>query len=244
MVEKLKILVLFVMLFCGNKIFAQGHYSQSDSLVELTAEQADSLFFRFAHHYTNNFNFRIKTDSLSLTSHESDIIDTSYVYRDDIVVVAEVSLADSSEVWLKLYRDQLTMGWITEDELLENAVPDDMISEIIDFFSAHVLWLILLLVFLLVLGTVFFKINRFYSVLFVGLLGAIAVTFFVVVNEAPEYWAEFYFHPTLNPFILPGIMELLLILFWLFVITFVALIFVFSDYLQLRQNRMEVSTKT
>lgn len=227
----MKRILTFLVLMCSLAVNAQKHYTPADSLLELTPREADSLFFRFSHHYTNNFNFVVVADSCALTAHESDLIDTCFVYKDDIVAVADISQTDSSQVWIKVFRDQSTMGWMTEDELLENAVPDDGISEAIYYFSHHIFLLVIVLVFLALIGVVFYKINRGYSILFLSVLLGFAGVLLVVVNCYPEYWLEYYFHPTLNPFILPGIMMALLTLFWLAVITFVALVFVLSDHL-------------
>src|SRR5699024_12127762 len=44
--------------------------------------------------------------------------------------------ADSVDsVWVKVARDQETMGWVHEKELLEKVVPVDSVSQFIHFFS-------------------------------------------------------------------------------------------------------------
>ena len=102
----------------------------ADTLLELTQKQADSLEFRLLHHYTLNFNFVVKADSLVLIPREDELNDTSRVRKHDRIAVADIRELDT--IWIKVARDQFTMGWIPEDELLKGVVPDDPISQVID----------------------------------------------------------------------------------------------------------------
>ena len=217
----------------------------SDTLLELTHQQADSLSFRFMHHYTINFNFLIVVDSMALVPHETDIIDTCYVYKDDVVVVADIRYSNQGDVWIKLFCDQMTMGWVKETELLKCAIPNDRISEALFWLSgSRGVWMSLLL--LLGIFGFFFMMKRkrkihvfqkqtprivtLYSVMLVMLVIVLATLYAGIQTFAPEYWQEYYFHPTLNPLMLPNIMALLVLSVWLVVIVFIALIFVIYDY--------------
>ena len=92
----------------------------------LTREQRDSLEFRATHHYGVNYNFQVLADSLPLRQMLS--ADSLWLYRGDVLVVADYAVMTSDTahaVWIKVARDQDTMGWIAEDRLLDNVVPID-----------------------------------------------------------------------------------------------------------------------
>ncbi len=206
-----------------------------DSLLLLTQAQADSLEFRLLHHYTNNFNFVVTADTLVLVPKGDEVSDTCSLLKGDIIAVASIVEADT--VWVKVARDQWTMGWISEDELLKGTVPDDMISQFIDALTgSRAVWMSLLVL----LGVVGFLLRRrlnhrlqifqpgemdsFYPILFVMLVGVMAALYASIQNFAPEYWQEYYYHPTLNPLLLPPIMAILLVVAWLVVVAYIAVI--------------------
>ena len=231
---------------------------ESDSLLLLTPEQADSLEFRLKHHYTNNFNFRVKADTLLLVPRDNELTDTCIVTYGDLIAVALIK-EQNDTVWVKLARDQITMGWVNEADLLRSTTPDDGISVIIDRLTGtRAIWMSALLA----LGLIAFM---FYTrkrstrsrrladrtsqsgsdtpeaaalafgepeaPLLLATTLAIAVIYTGIQTYAPEFWQEYYFHPTLNPLILPGIMAVLLSLVWLLVVVYVALIIaVYRDY--------------
>ena len=104
----------------------------------------DTAAFVRHHHYGPNFNFKVTADTLALmpcrpgTSRLDTWADTAVVRRGDKVVVADIALVPkdtTDSVWLKLARDQTTMGWTSERRLAEAAVPDDPISQFIHTFS-------------------------------------------------------------------------------------------------------------
>ena len=209
--------------------------ASADSLLELTQSQADSLEFRLLHHYTNNFNFLVRSDTLCLLPLDVTSIDTVRVNRGDVVAVADIRMGDT--VWVKVARDQLTMGWLTEDELLTQCVPDDLISQLIDWLSGSRLVWMSAVVLLGVVGFAFrrrlrhqLQIFRFdemdspFSVLLPILVSIMACLYSSIQMFAAEFWQEYYFHPTLNPLILPPVMATLVALVWLVAIVFLALI--------------------
>ena len=96
-------------------------------------------------HYTTNFNFVVTGDSIALQDQKpmhmdqtALVMDTDYVTRGDQLVVAQIAVIpeDSIDsVWVKVARDQETMGWVHESELLSKVAPDDPISSFINLFS-------------------------------------------------------------------------------------------------------------
>lgn len=223
---------------------SQTAEESSDTLMRLSPQQVDSLVFRLTHHYGPNFNFEVKEDSLVLVPHEGDLIqDTCVVRNGDLLVVAEVKrivAADSTQedtFLIKVAHNQLTMGWVEEKELLRNVVPDDPISHIIDFLTgSRAIWMSALLGFGL-LGFFFHRMRKqqmgivslsemdsFYPPLLVILVGCVAMLYASVQNFVPEFWQEFYYHPTMNPLLLPPVMAVLVTLVWLTLIVLVAVV--------------------
>lgn len=219
------------------------------TLMALSPQQVDSLVFRLTHHYSNNFNFIVKADSLTLTPRDGDLIqDTCRVYDGDLIAVAEIkSLPGDSidSIWVKVAHDQYTMGWIPEHELLQGTTPDGTISQLLDALSSsRAIWMsafVALGIFALFirkdksskerLYTIrkpellkFDEMASPYPVLFVMLVALMASLYASVQNFVPEFWQEYYYHPTLNPLLLPPLMASLVVLLWLVIITFVAVI--------------------
>lgn len=237
--------ILISFLFC-IQISAQISISETqknmsdnennDSLLLLTQKQADSLEFRLLHHYTENFNFRIKRDSVKLIPRDDELSDTCYLMSDDIIAVALIKdLGDT--VWVKVARDQQTMGWLQESELLQNSVPNDGVSRIIDWLTGtRAIWMSVLVLFGIIgfllrrrlkHRLMIFQFNEMdspYPYLMLTIVALIAIIYTGIQNFAPEFWQEYYFHPTLNPLILPGIMSVLISLVWILLIVIIALI--------------------
>lgn len=214
---------------------------QTDSVPQFTRMKADSLKFRLTHHYSENYNFRVKADSLKLIQIESGYPqDTCTIYNGDLIVVAKILLTpnDTTDtVWVKVGRDQFTMGWIKESELIPNVVPDDILSETLSLMTdSRAVWMFALIAF----GTTAFFVRRyrnrklqilkfnemdsFYPILFLILTALLSCTYASIQNFVPEYWQEFYYNPTLNPMQLPPIMSLLVTLVWAIVIVFIAVV--------------------
>ncbi|MBR6867025.1 MAG: zinc ribbon domain-containing protein [Prevotella sp.] len=213
---------------------------------DLTEQQLDSISFYTTHHYTENYNFLVRADSMPIIQQVpaeaiSDMpLDTLMVYRDEHLVVADITTvpADSIDsVWVKVARDQLTFGWIHERDLLTAVSPDDPISEFIDFFSdAH---LLIFLVFVVMVVSVyvyrkqrqrqaklvhFNDIDSFYPSLLSLLVATSATLYSSIQLFEPEKWRHFYFHPTLNPFAVPTDLGLFLVSVWAIVIVAVAVL--------------------
>ena len=125
--------------------------TEDTTLMNITPQQVDSLMFRLTHHYSENFNFLVKADSLQLIPREGDLLlDTCHVYKNDIIAVAAIKTipGDSIDsIWVKVASNQTTMGWIPEKELLKGTTPDDLISELLDALSSsRVIWMSALIV--------------------------------------------------------------------------------------------------
>ncbi|MDO4994714.1 MAG: zinc ribbon domain-containing protein [Bacteroidales bacterium] len=216
----------------------------TDTTSALTPQQIDSLRFRLTHHYTENFNFLVKADSLRLVPRQGDTqMDTCTVHDDDLIVVAQihVQLAQDSlskdTVWVKVARDQQTMGWVDEPLLLRSAVPDDPISQMLDSLTySRGVWMSLF-VFLGIVGLWLARrikplsIPSFYPILMLMIIAVIASLYASVQNFAPEYWLEYYFHPTMNPLLLPPVMAVLVTLVWALLIVTVAVFIEVYRYL-------------
>lgn len=221
---------------------------ESDSLPfsTLTPVQRDSLEFRLRHHYSEGFNFRVTADSLQLVPRIESLplTDTSIVHQGDLLVVAEVARKESADslapdtFLIKVAHDQLTQGWVEESELLRSVVPDDSISQLLhSLTSSRGIWMNLLVL----IGLLSFVLYRhvstnrdwlsllrhsdsWYAPLLLTLVILLAATYASVQLWVPEFWQEYYFHPTLNPLLLPCVMCWMMVLVWLIIVTFIALI--------------------
>lgn len=220
--------------------------------LELTEEQMDSLSFYSTHHYTQNFNFLVKADSLHLKYDPNSSVSPEFIdentlavdsvtfFKGDHIVVADIKTipTDSIDsVWVKVARDQVAMGWVRESELLPAVTPDDPISVFIDTFSnKHLLFFLALLV--LVVSAYglrklyrqnayiihFNDIPSYYPTVLAVLVAASATFYSSIQLFGPETWRHFYYHPTLNPFVVPFHLQLFLFSVWAIVIMAIATI--------------------
>ena len=213
---------------------------------DLTEQQLDSISFYTTHHYTQNYNFLVRADSMPIIAQLpaeaiSDMpVDTLMVYKNEHLVVADITTipADTIDsIWVKVARDQSTFGWIHERDMLAAVSPDDSISEFIDFFSdAHLLIFLCLLV--VAVAAYVYKIlmprrvklvhfndiASFYPTLLCLLVAASAVLYSSIQMFGPEKWRHFYYHPTLNPYIVPFSLGLFLCSIWAILIVAIATI--------------------
>jgi len=217
----------------------------------------DSLEFRLRYHYSKDYNFIVKADSIVLRAAVGDeMMDSAVVRRGDVIVVAATrrqqardSLSADS-FFVKVARDQKTMGWVPAEELRRLVTPNDSVSQLIDrLTNSRQVWMSVLLL-LGVLGAsgwsqisrtprrknrhkgwpgeafrFLYSVDSIYPSLFLILTVLMAVIYASVQHFVPEFWQEFYYHPTLNPLLLPGVMAWLTSIFWLAVIAYVAIIF-------------------
>lgn len=229
---KSKYLVPFLFLLA---LLAACHYRPM--YIPESGEEGDSARIN-TRAYALNSNFQVEADTLWL--HVLPFMDTVALVQGDEVVVAEFDVhpQDSVDsVWVKVARDQETIGWIQEHRLLENIVPVDPISRFIHLFSnAHTLpFFLVLAVFFLwfVYRAVRRKqikliwLNDIDSVfpLLLSLLMAIAATTYNSIQYfVPETWERYYYEPTLNPFDVPFILGFFIVCVWLIVLVGVAVL--------------------
>ena len=228
-------LLLFLLVLLCSSCYHQNTKNINENLLD-SVGQNDSSHFKATHHYSSNYNFVVKADSLVLSklqpeetlSHLQE--DSLVVYKNDHLVVADIRImsADSIDsVWVQVARDQQTFGWIHENKLLPNVVPDDPISLFISTFSDIHLLVFLVIIVLISVYYIMRKllsaslpivhlrdINSIYPTLLV-LLVATSATFYASIQLfAPQVWHHFYFHPTLNPFSVPLPLNLFLLSVW------------------------------
>ena len=193
-------------------------------------------------YYRQNDNFIVKADSLHLIEQlpaeaVSDMpVDTITLHKGDRIVVADIITmsADSTDsVWVRVARDEYTIGWSRESTLLPATKPADTISQFIDFFATtH-----LVVFFALILGVaVFYKthprtpivhlrdISSFYPTLLVMLVATTATIYSSIQAHDIATWQQFYFHPTLNPLDAPAHLRLFILCCWACVVVAIAAI--------------------
>ena len=194
------------------------------------------------------YNFVVDCDSLPLFTEIPalaqalvDMPDTICVGRDDVLVVAEFMVIPTDSVdsvWVKVARDQLTQGWVHRSQLLDSAVPDDPISQCMRLFRATHQWCMLALLVLTLLVVVWQRLARhriralgvkdissIYPVLLSMVWAGCALLYGCIMNWMPERWEFFYFHPTLNPFAVVGMLRVFLFASWVTLLLVLALLF-------------------
>lgn len=206
----------------------------------------DSLNFAITHHYSNNYNFIVKKDSIILLLQQPEewlnnmYTDSVTIYKHEHLVVADIRIiptdtADS--VWVQVANDRSVFGWIHEKDLLSSVVPKDPISQFISTFSdTH------LLIFLIIISTIAITylmrtllrrkakivhindIPSFYPTLLALIVATSATLYASIQTFAPDTWRHFYYHPTLNPLNVPFILSVFLFSVWLMLITGIAVI--------------------
>lgn len=235
---------LVVCLLCSSCYRQTGTLgSRTDGL---TAELRDSLNFAYSHHYSVGYNFVMHGDSLLLLDErplhtsEGAVAQSDSLWlehADQLVVAAIIVIPEDSidSVWVKVARDQLTMGWTHEGDLLRQASPDDPISQFIRIFSSrHTLWffvvmgLTLLVVLARLTRRLHFRslfhhdIPSAYPTFLTIALAAAAVLYAYIQHRSPQMWVHFYFHPTLNPLAQPPAMCAFLCSVWLLLLLAIA----------------------
>ncbi len=229
---------------CLLSCYSNKRQTVGQSVAAYTDTQIDSLRFLYTHHYTENFNFVVRTDSLRLVRQMPEevlnglSVDSFTVGHDQRLVVADIRFIPSDlvdSVWIQLAADQANFGWIHESELLKNVDPDDPISQFISFFSNEHLLIFLIVVIMIFVGYTlrllvkhnahivhFRDIDTFYPTL-LALIVAISATIYSTIQLFyPDMWRHFYFHPSLNPFTQPFLLAVFLASVWLMVIVAIA----------------------
>lgn len=197
----------------SSTVVREGKDGEKDSVA------ADSCL------YPLNANFLVTSDTLWL--YQLPLTDSIPVHRGDELVVAEVSVHNEDTIgrrWVKVARDQSTIGWVREKDLLKDIVPVDPISQCIHWFSSsHAL------PFFIILGVFFLAyayravrrkqirliwlndIDSIFPIMLSWLMAAAATLYNSLQHFVPETWERYYYNPTLNPFELPFILSLFII---------------------------------
>ena len=211
-----------------------------------TRSKEDSLAFRVKHHYSQGFNFIVTSDSLMLLRQQPEEAvnemktDSFAVKKGKEVVVADIRILPNDKqdsVWVQIATEDYAFGWIHESRLLKQVNPADPISQFISTFS-NVHLLIFLIVFSIMgVGYLarkilkknahivhFNDISSFYPTLLAVIVALSAAFYASIQLFAPETWREFYFHPSLNPFSQPLLLNIFLVLVWAMLIIGIATI--------------------
>lgn len=195
---------------------------------DMPQKTKDSVSYLMERHYTLNSNFEVTSDSLLLQ--QLPLIDMLPVYKGEKLVVAEfmVQPADSVDtVWVKVARDQETMGWIHEKELLQKVVPVDSVSQFIHFFSnSHTIAFFIILA-LFGMGYLYQAIRRqklrlvwlndidsVFPAILLWMVATAATLYASIQHFVPGTWERFYYNPSLNPLSLPLILSLFMFNVW------------------------------
>jgi hypothetical protein len=195
---------------------------------DMPQKKRDSVNYLIERHYTLNSNFEVTSDSLMLQ--QLPLVDVLPVFKGERLVVAEfmIQAADSVDsVWVKVARDQETMGWIHEKELLEKVVPVDSVSQFIHFFSnSHTIAFFVILGFFGIwyihrairrqkLQLIWLNdIDSVFPTVLSWLVATAATLYASIQHFVPGTWEQFYYNPSLNPFSLPFILSLFMFNIW------------------------------
>ena len=218
------IILLFFLTF-----FVSCQYPAPMTLTADTPEKTkDSIGFLMERHYELNSNFEITSDSLMLQ--QLPLIDVLPVYKGEKLVVAEFMVQPTDtvdSVWVKVARDQETMGWVHEKELLKKVVPVDSVSQFIHLFSSShtVAFFIVLALFgawylhravrRRRLQLIWFNdIDSIFPTILSLLMATAATLYCSIQHFVPETWQQFYYNPSLNPLELPFILALFMVNVW------------------------------
>lgn len=188
--------------------------------------------------YALNSNFRVTADTLWLR--QLPLLDSIPVKEGDELVVAEIMSRPGEEgdsVWVKVARDQETIGWIPEHQLLLHIVPVDPISRCIHLFSnSHALpfFLVLAVFFLCFVYRALRRkqikliwlndIDSVFPITLSWLMAAAATLYNSVQHFVPETWERYYYDPSLNPFDLPFVLGLFVLCVFFILLVGVALL--------------------
>lgn len=211
-----------------------------------TRSKVDSLAFRVKHHYSQGFNFVVIPDSLMLLRQQPEEAvndmktDSFAVKKGKEVVVADIRILPNDKqdsVWVQIATEDYAFGWIHESQLLKQVVPADPISQFISTFSNIHLLIFLIVISIMGVGYLARKIlkknahivhlndiSSFYPTLLAVIVALSAAFYASIQLFAPETWREFYFHPSLNPFSQPLLLNIFLVLVWAMLIISLATI--------------------
>lgn len=229
----------FIFLFISLLCLAGCHYAtELPSMVMDEGKNVDSTKIVPPRTYALNSNFLVTCDTLWLRV--LPFTDSLAVVKGNELVVAEFSVHPQDSVdsiWVKVARDQETIGWVRENDLLANIVPVDPISQCIHWFStSHAIpFVVIVAVFFLWFFYRAYRkeqirliwlndIESVFPICLTWLLVTAAMLYNGMQHFVPETWERFYYDPSLSPFDLPGILAAFTIILWLIVLFGIALL--------------------
>ena len=237
-------IILVLILFTLTLVSCDRRPVNDEPLWTMTAEQRDSATFARTRHFQTGYNFLVTSDSLPLyaeiPSFPSGFIsaDSVMVYAKEPLVVAEVRRVPAEghpAYWIKVARDQSSMGWTSESHLMRSVVPVDPISRFIHAFSNR--RLVAGAVILACMSVVMFyrKVRRgqmrmvlfrdirsFYPTALCHATAVAAVLYRSVLAFSHDAWTAFYYEPSLNPFLWPPLLGAFLACVWLWLVLLLA----------------------
>lgn len=209
-----------------------------------SAAVADSISFYSTHHYSIGYNFIVHDDSIQLIAQQPEehvsqlVTDTFTISHNQHLAVTEIRIIpqDSIDsVWVQLIAETGQLGWIHETELLPAVMPTDPISQFIMFFSDTHMLVALIIIALLAAAYTMRTINKrnapmvhfrdipsFYPTLLCMIVATSATFYASLQMFGPDTWRHFYYHPSLNPFMMPPILSIFITSLWAMLIIGIA----------------------
>lgn len=234
------VLLLMAVLLAGCYSHKPRYSGVHPNRAAFSQRQLDSLSFASTHHYSQGYNFVVRDDSIELIKQQPEELlshlptDSFAIHKHEHVVVADIRKLPNDTVdsiWVQLATADYRFGWVRESKMNKKVVPDDPISQFISTFSdVHLLIFLIVIVVFSLFYLVrkissqnahivhFNDIRSFYPTFLCLLVACSAALYALIQMYAPEVWQHFYYHPTLNPFSQPPIMEVFLISVWLMLI--------------------------
>ncbi len=234
------VVFLMALLLAGCYSHGPRHSGAFPYRATFSQRQLDSLSFASTHHYSQGYNFVVRGDSIELIKQQPEELlshlptDSFAIRKHEHVVVADIRKLPNDTVdsiWVQLATADYRFGWVRESKMIKKVVPDDPISQFISTFSdVHLLIFLIVIVLFSLFYLVrkissrnahivhFNDIRSFYPTLLCLLVACSAALYALIQMYAPEVWQHFYYHPTLNPFSQPPIMEVFLGSGWLMLI--------------------------
>lgn len=242
----------FCLLTACHRPLASTEYQhiENEKKDSIGREQTDAISY-----YHKNELFEA-TDTLFITKRNtatkySNIIDNEkigIIYPDETIVLLDIKQhtnGDTCEVWMEVADNSQLRGWIRETHLLEHTVPDSPISKIINHFYKHkTTWIVGILLAAMAVWISLWKKRKegrkvpssattsFYPAMLCLAVSFTAIVYSILREAVPTLWAEYYFHPTLNPLYpdLALMLRLLVVMVWLVFLLAIATI---DDFLRL-----------
>ena len=119
--------MLAILVIQASMLSSCYHNTGRSKTKTVATAQPDTAAFERTHHYSLNYNFVVKADSLVLLRQQPEELlngmqtDSVSVYKHDHIVVADIRVMPSTtadSVWIQVARDQETFGWTREQMLL------------------------------------------------------------------------------------------------------------------------------